>query len=385
MKSRSWRIGLAAVAVSALVGSGLIYPALAAASTGWTQPGYGPQRAFYNPEESVVNAATINDITHRWHVTLPDVADSCTGRAEPLIANGRLFLADESGIGAYHAATGAPLWHDEWGYPEDETTPHLAVSGGLLLIGNSSCQSQSDPDGNVFAVDVATGKQRWMVSIGAPVESLVVDKGVVVVAGSSMSDEAAVHAFRVSDGKARWNLRSYSSAGVSANGRLLVGRADKAITAAVSVTTGKVLWSKTKRWYGRSASPAGDRFFVSDDGGNLVCLKASNGALVWTAKKSAGLVATDGRRVYREMGEGVEALDVKNGKRLWVTYFEDDSGQPVRAGGLVYTNAGILHAATGAVASFGWPVGGLYADQHVVVAGGRLYAVHGDTLKAYAP
>jgi outer membrane protein assembly factor BamB len=373
-------------------GAGLVDPALAASSAGWSQPGYGPGQTFYNADESVINGDSIEDISRRWQLVLPETEEwSCTGPTEPLVVGGRLFINDATGIGSYAAKTGKLLWHHTFGWPDDETTPHLAVSCGLLLAGNNGCRSQSDPDGGIIALDVVTGKKRWSVGTDTPVESMVVDQGIVAVAGSSMSDEAAVYGFRVSDGKQRWRLPLYWSPGVSAKGKLLVSRTDKAGTAAVSITTDKVLWTKAKEWYGQAASPAGDRFFVSDSSGNLLCLNSSNGALVWTAKNSATWMATDGRRVYRTVTNGIEALDVKNGKRLWTAYFEGDTGQPVRAGGLLYTNVdagepvGILHVATGKVASSGWQIGGLDDDEHVVVAGGWLYTLYGNVVEAYAP
>jgi hypothetical protein len=46
---------------------------------------------------------------------------------------------------------------------------------------------------------------------------------------------------------------------------------------------------------------------------------------------------------------------------------------------------GILHAATGKVASSGRQIGALDDDYNVVVADGWLYTLQGNILRAYAP
>lgn len=383
------------IAVAGLLAAGAVAvvqpsPAMAAAIE-WAQPGYAAGRTFYNPDESVINAGSINDLGHRWAVGLPPSPQlSCTGPSAPLVSGGRVFVTTELGIAAYHAYTGGLLWHFVWALPDDERTPQLAVSGGVLLAANTDCNSTSDPNGRLLALNAATGSVRWSANTDAPARSLVVDKGIAVVAGGSASDSDTVNAFRVSDGKFRWGRTGYWSPGVSAGGKLLLSRTDAAGTSAVAITTGKTLWTKKKMWFGAAATPAGDHFYVTDVKGALICIKSSNGAVVWTAKGASGLIAADGKRVYRSVTDGVEALNAKNGKRLWDTAFGGDTGQPVRAGGLVYTAVdggeplGILNAATGSFASPGWHLGSLDTG-NVVVTGGQLYLVNGNTLYAYAP
>ena len=380
---------LAACAVTTgVLGLALAAPAHAA-DPGWTHPGYGPGNTFYNPNESIINGTSIDDVDLRWTADLPTTEEgTCSGPSEPLVSGGRVFITDETGIGAYRMTTGAPLWHYDWDWPDNENTPHLALSGGLLIAGNAECQSQSDPGGGIIALSVATGQRKWSVGVGGPVESLVVDKGIVAVAGSSESSTAAVRGYRVSDGKLRWTVYDYWSAGVSAGGKLLVSGTEDQGIAVLSITTGKKLWSKSSLYTAVAANPAGDNFYLADDDGGLVCVKASNGAKVWGANGTGGAVAADGKRVYRGFSNSIEALDARTGKRLWTHRFGAQAGQPVRAGGLLYTNAAgqglqILTAATGTPA-FSWPFGTVQA-YHVVVAGGWLFQVDGDTLQAYAP
>ncbi|WP_158277839.1 PQQ-binding-like beta-propeller repeat protein [Pseudosporangium ferrugineum] len=380
---------LAAGAVLTVLNVAVAVPARAAADPGWTHPGYGSGRTFYNPHETVINGGSISGVRLRWATELPTIEeDSCTGPSAPLVAGGRVFVTDETGIGAYRLTTGAPLWHYDFDLPDNERTPHLAVSGKLLIAGNTECQSQSDPHGGIVALDVATGRKKWSAGGNGPVASLVVDKGIVAVAGWSESSPAAVRGYRVSDGKLRWTVRDYWSAGVSAGGRLLVeGTRDQGI-AALAIATGKRLWSKPYLYTAVAANPDGSTFLVADDDGGLVCLKSANGAKVWGANGTGGAVATDGKRVYRGFSNSMQALDDRTGKLQWSHRFGSGAYQPVRAGGLLYTEVEgqglrILSAATG-VPAIGSPFGAT-PDDTVVVAGGRLLMVRGDTIEAYAP
>ena len=268
---------------------------------------------------------------------------------------------------------------------------HLAVAGGLLIVGNQGCQSQSDPNGTVRALAVGSGRLVWTAALQAPVESLVVDRGIVVVSGESESDSPAVVGLRASDGTQQWQLAEHSSSGVSAAGRVLVSRVGAVGTSAVSVSTGEVVWTKRIAWAGQAATPLGDRFYATTARNAMVCLDAATGRVVWTAAgKGSSLLAADGKRVYRALGRSVEALDARTGARRWTAALAGNAGQPVRAGGLLYATVdagkplGILSAATGARASTGTRIGNVPGG-NVVVTGGRIYAVKRNTISAFAP
>ncbi|GAB1693577.1 hypothetical protein KRM28CT15_53800 [Krasilnikovia sp. M28-CT-15] len=377
---------------ASVVAAGLLSIAVAApahaADPGWAQPGYGSGNTFYNPNESVINGASIGDVALRWTAHLPTLTtETCTGPSEPLVVGGRVFVTDQTGIGAYRLSTGALLWHFDWDFPDDTFTPHMAVSGGLLVAGFTECQSASDPNGGIVALNTTTGRQRWSVGIAGPVESLVIDKGIVAVAGESASSQAAVRAYRLSDGRLRWTLYDYWSPGVSASGKLLVSGTEDQRIAALSITTGKKLWRKAWLATAVAANPAGSNFYLGDDDGGLAAIKSANGATVWAVNGTGGPIAADGKRVYRGFSNSIEALNARTGVRLWTTRLGTDAGQPVRAGGLLYTKTdlglAILTAATG-VSAFTWPFSTAQND-HVVVASGWLFQVNGDTLEAYAP
>ncbi|AGZ46678.1 outer membrane protein assembly factor BamB family protein [Actinoplanes friuliensis] len=363
--------------------------ATAALLSAWTAPGYSPADTYYNPSESVINAGTVNALESRWTAPLATSPSwSCSGPSQPLVSGGRVFVTEATGIAAFQAGTGRLSWRYRWASPEDESTPRLAVAGGLLIAANHGCQSQSDPNGAVLALHVTSGKEAWSAGTSFPVETLVVDKGIAAVSGSSESDTPEVTGLRVTDGTERWTLLNYKSSGVSANGRLMINGAG---TRTISITTGKALWSKRVTWNAQAATPAGDRFYVTDPSRALIAVNAATGATAWTApRKASTQIAADGRRVYRVIPRGIEALNARTARPEWTATFRGNTSQPVRAGGLLYTAVdagqplGILHAATGKRASTGHQIGTLNPGP-VTVTGGRLYLTRSNAVWAYAP
>jgi outer membrane protein assembly factor BamB len=372
---------LLALCLAVLVGPAFGGPALAgrvSAAPAWDNPGYDAEDSFYNPNESVINAGSIGDLTRRWSVTLRRQDPSCAGPSAPLVAGGRVFVTDSMGISAYQAADGRPAWHFTWPVPDDSSTPRMAVAGNVLIAANGDCHSNSDPNGALTALNVATGQVVWHTDIDTPIVTLAVDKGVAAISGESPSDELTTIAYRTTDGKVLWTKPLFSSSGVSANGRLLLTHGNA--TSAAAITTGAVLWTKPAVWTAQSATPASDRFVVTA-GTGLALVNAADGTLAWTAPgKAAELIATDGRRVYRSAGHLVEALDARTGHRQWSRTLPTEADQPVRAGGLLYTTGPILNAANGTIATPGTAYAG-----HQIATGGHLYTVTDTTLASYAP
>lgn len=218
MRTHALVLSLAIAAAAGAAAS----PATAAPAPGWEHPGFDAEDSHYNPAESVINAGSVERLVKKWSMPLRDAPESCSGWSPPLVSGGRVIVNDKLGISAYDAGSGAVRWHFDWDQPDDNTTPILGVGGGLLIAANGDCNSQSDPDGQLVALDLADGKVRWKLSVDAPVRSAVVDRGVVVISGWSPSDEEVVAGFRASDGKPLWDKPGWSTSGVSANGVILM-------------------------------------------------------------------------------------------------------------------------------------------------------------------
>ncbi|WP_203782875.1 outer membrane protein assembly factor BamB family protein, partial [Paractinoplanes rishiriensis] len=344
---------------------------------GWEHPGYDAEDSFYNPGESAINTASMPHLTRRWSVQLRQ-HESCPGPSAPLVATGRVIATDDLGISAYQALTGKLAWRYNWPDPLDSDTPYLGVAGNVVIAANSDCNSASDPDGTLTALDLATGRPRWTKEVDIPIYSALVDKNLLVISGESMSDELGTFAYRVSDGQEVWRKMGYLASSVSANGRMLLNKGNS--TTAVAVADGAALWTKSRKWLSQSATPAADRFLVTE-GMALLAVNAATGAIAWTAPgKAADLLATDGRRVYRASGRTIEAVSAANGRLLWSRQQPTEPNQPVRAGGLLFTGGAVLNPVTGAMVAAGTPFAGKQ-----VIAGGRLFTVNGSTLSSHAP
>ncbi|BFU47172.1 PQQ-binding-like beta-propeller repeat protein [Krasilnikovia sp. MM14-A1004] len=372
-------------------------PAQAAAGD-WKQDGFSPARTYFNPNESTITPSTINAVTQRWRVLLP--AQTCGVATAPVVAGGRVFVADEKGIGAYRATTGRLLWHRNSARLLGDA--HLAFSGGLLLAVPAVADEHCGPvqDNVLLGLDPATGALRWQARTAVPMRSLVVDRGVAVVSGASASAGAVVTAFRVSDGAQRWRRNGLLSSGVSAAGRLLLSRVSPAGLVAVSVTTGKTLWRVARRGTVLAATPAGDLVYVGEirpgDVEDLVCLRATNGSVAWRSGDAGflGELATDGRRVYTLIGNGFTARDALTGAAVWTTDLESDPGQPSLAGGLLYaksefTGLAILNVTNGHRAAPGDGFGSFDEQEPdpPTVANGWLFLASASNARviAYAP
>jgi outer membrane protein assembly factor BamB len=375
------------VALSALAMVGGLGAAPAAAAAGpWSQDGYGPSGTGYNPAETVITAATVGKLRARWSLATAEAPEgSCARQAPPVVAGGRLFVTDQVGVGAYDVRDGSRIWVHKFLDPGDTVTPLLAVAGGRLLVGWSGCASQSDPDGDLLALDAATGAQQWTVSQDAPVSTMVVDKGFVAVSGGDAA-QSATTVYRVGDGGKVWErAKTAMGTGVAAAGRLLLTRTEEAGTESVEIATGAVRWKRADTLSAVAADAAGTRFFATDDTGTLWSLSAHSGRSVWWATDAAGPLATDGRRIYVSRGDKVLALAAGTGGSLWTRPAGGAAGRPVLAGGVLYVTAagnGLTSLKPSSGGSAGFRTG-LEAVGHAVVADGRLYVTDGSTLLMY--
>ncbi|MDI6103106.1 PQQ-binding-like beta-propeller repeat protein [Actinoplanes sp. NEAU-A12] len=360
-------------------------PADAAVAPLWDHPGYDAEDSHHNPRETVINAGSIRSVTQKWQVSLRTSDQSCSGNSTPVLSGGRIIVSDQLGISAYAAATGTFSWRYDWDDPGDSGTPRLAVSGGLVIVAGGDCNSQSDPDGRLIALDAGTGLPRWRQRLGSPVDSVVVDKNVIVISGGSPSDEDVVAAFAVRDGRALWSKDRFLSSEVSADGTLLVRATDGSgapagSSAGISIETGAVRWTREGvSWAAQAADPAGERFYVTDRAGLLSAVRVADGTPGWTAAGTENsLVAVDTTRIYRVNGTNVDALSVLDGKRLWTARQGVDGVQPVQAGGLLYAGGAVLDPADGEVAGPDRP-------GQVIVAGGRIHQVRDAVLRSFGP
>jgi outer membrane protein assembly factor BamB len=371
------------IAALALAGSLVVGGATTAAATGgpaWEQDGYGAGNTGYNPAEPGINAGSVGRLKLRWTVAPKPGTEGCADPRTPVIADGRMFIVDGDGVGAYDVRNGKLLWRDAT-VMAARIGRTLTIAGGLVITTGWSCFGMSNPSGHLAALDVRTGKLRWHVIQNDNVVSVVADRGLIIAnAECTVCRSSSVTAYRVGDGRRMWSNDddNVATGPVSAAGRLLLTSKDGG-SSAVAVPTGRTLWTSPVRWSSIGADPAGGTFYATDPAGALTAINAGTGKVAWSVPKAAGPLAADGRRVFVARN-GITGYDARTGKKLWGR--PGTAGpRPIRAGGLLYASGGVLSPVTGATVA-----PRMFPGNHVVVVGGRLYATSGEgVIRAYTP
>jgi uncharacterized repeat protein (TIGR01451 family) len=107
---------------------------------------------------------------------IPDLSDV---DSSPAVANGVVYIADESNLYALNASTGAKQWSFATEPLEviDNSSP--AVANGVVYIGSAHLIND---EGNVYALNASTGAKLWTYNTGSDIlSSPAVVNGVVYV------------------------------------------------------------------------------------------------------------------------------------------------------------------------------------------------------------
>lgn len=137
--------------------------ALVLSSCDWGQPRFGASRTGANPGETVLGPGNVAKLRKLWSVPV-DAADS---RVEVLKVGRRVFVANNGNDPTHHstvmaldARTGATLWSRR--YEGNDVVPlgpnvMITTAGDALIVARSFGTSL----GELTALDMATGAQRW--------------------------------------------------------------------------------------------------------------------------------------------------------------------------------------------------------------------------------
>src|SRR5690242_11399501 len=144
-------------------------PAPGAASPGdWPMYGHDPSRTNYNPDETLLSPATVNQLHFQWEAPIGIAPDSTPAFSAPSVANGRVFVGSSRASGpnlfAFDAATGALAWNVGVGYNPDGCFgvgigSTAAISGTTLVIGGG--------DAAYYGINTVTGAQLWREPLNA--------------------------------------------------------------------------------------------------------------------------------------------------------------------------------------------------------------------------
>jgi outer membrane protein assembly factor BamB len=293
----------------------------------------------------------------------------------PALVDGVLYVGSLDGqISAVEYATGAERWRfDTGGHPE----AHPTVAGGLVFVGDNN---PYQTDGTLFVLDADDGTEQWRLPDAQTSAPLVVDG--TLYTGTS---DGIFHAFDAANGTERWRVETapLSRGATLANGLLYFGSKDGTIYAR-DVVDG------TERWryqtdggqLGTVVVVDGMAYEIAFDGpaDQLYALDAATGDERWRFAINARLqppVVKDGV-VYLPGGDGsVYALDAATGTVRWRFDFGDPTVLgPVLVGDTLYIVGGspVLYAVDTATGKERWHVeldGAIGSSP--IVSGGVIY------------
>ena len=192
-----------------------------------------------------------------------------------------------------------------------ESSP--AVSGTTVYVGSN--------DGELYALDAATGQLRWTFATGSDVWS-----SPAVAAGSIFvgSNNGTVYALSAANGKRRWGFATGkivdSSPAVSGNS-VYVG-SDNGRIYALDAATGHPRWSfTTGSPIDSSPAVAGHAVYIGSNNGTIYALNTATGHLRWSFATGSDIwsrPAVSGGTVYiGSRNDNVYALDATTGHLRW--------------------------------------------------------------------
>ncbi len=275
--------------------------------------------------------------------------------AAPLVADGRVYAATSTGGLLALGPDGAELWKIQLG--KDPVTAAPLYAERTILLGSSS--------GTLYAVDAATGKEKWSYAVGDSVHSSANrvalpggKTGIIVVSQS----DGVIHGVDLATGKAEWTtpgVERCDGAPSVLGGRIVLGSCASALHVYDLAKPGK----STDIDLGGDSQVAGGvamsgtQAFAGTRNGKVVAADLLGLKILWSneegKKEAFGTPAVDARRVITGNDDGrIRALDRASGATLWTYDAKETPTSPVLAGERVIVGAGgsllMLDAATGA-------------------------------------
>jgi outer membrane protein assembly factor BamB len=237
------------------------------------------------------------------------LATACTGVASPkgwsapIQGEAVLFAAHREDLFALDSSDFAPRWAFPSEGEADEDVDLEGIYATPAIV--DSTVFVAGYDGNLYALDLETGEQRWP----APFETDGPIVGDIVADGDSLyfgSADGNVYAVDAEAGRARW-----------------------------SYPTDDEIWS--------APAISGGVVYATSLDSNLYALDAANGTLLWSFETAAGIAATpvvdenEGLVLVGGFDSRLRAVDLETHEQRWQVAADNWFwGTPLLADGVVY-------------------------------------------------
>jgi hypothetical protein len=355
--------------LAALTGMSATAASAGTPSGSWRQTDYNAALSRANLYEKILTRTTVAKVIHLRSMTAPQPnPNGCSyeGFTAPVLAGGSLYAVAYGHVIKYSPRTGKVVWDSV----PDPTFSHnlttLSVVSGLVIVGQQYCGSVSAPTGVVQSFNAATGALVWSQNNvpypgRAPVRTMGVSGGYVVVAGSSAEAPNDISVLRLATGALVW----YNAAGDCGYGTALVvaqrvisGGCGTPLTAR-NLATGAVIWSRSgawRLWRGDTDALTGRHIYATNASGSVVSLNPLTGKTQYSLAGAANVLAVAGARVFAACASsGVCAYSLTSGSRQWDTQSGSATQLASSAGGVLYLDHGLaLNTGTGKTMATLW-------------------------------
>ena len=227
-----------------------------------------------------------------------------------------------SNLTAIDLATQEPIWDQPLQLKEVSRTG-VTVSGDTAYVG--------DNRGNVYAVDVASGKLKWSVKTGGSLANPLAsaDGSVVIAVQGGRTTRARLVALAEVDGSEMWNIEIqgaavFATSPAIGDGQVIVGLSDQTVRA-FDMSDGSERWSARLNgplFFTSAPALTPDAVVVLDSFGQVYRLDPATGERVWdfalnvSTPRTPVVVAGEQVLVATSTGQLV-ALDLGSGRLVW--------------------------------------------------------------------
>jgi len=283
--------------------------------------------------------------TESWSVDLGDGIGKFYSKLRPAVAYDKVFAANRQGVvSAYDQSTGKKVWSKDFAtYDDSGLTSGISklwsngvsakIAGGLSVAYETVFFGTEN--GEVFALDVNTGEQKWTKTVkGEVLAAPAIDEGIVLINTGS----GFIFALNADNGEEVWSSESdvppLSLRGVSSptavNGGAIIGTATGKLIVNI-LETGQTAWEQVisaatgvtelERIVDIDSEPlvAGGNVYVISYDGTLAAVELRTGRVIWKREyKSFRRMSLAGSTLYLvDVNSNVYALDSRNGVELW--------------------------------------------------------------------